>query len=226
VGDKVPGLSPAVGLALKGLNGVGLDVNFIPQELRPKKKKNWSLIAGVLLIGLVLLGVSSYAVSFFVKERFYLAELNERIGALKGRVAEVEKMKEEMAAIEKKIEGVEKIRTGESSKLELLRELTETIPDDVWLTRFSYTDQKGKREIDLSGFANAASEIIPILEKSKYFEDVKFKSSVVKDRSTEKEKFNVTATVSREQEAAPPAGAPEAEPRKPNNVKPQKRSPR
>jgi Tfp pilus assembly protein PilN len=224
--EKVPCLSPAVGLALKGLNGVALDVNFIPQELRPKKKKNWSLIAGVMLIGLVLLGISSYAISFFVKERFYLAELNERIGALKGRVAEVEKMREEIAAIEQKMEVVEKIRAGESSKLELLRELTETIPADMWLTRFSYADQKGKREIDLSGFANAASEIIPILEKSKYFEDVKFKSSIVKDRSTEKEKFNVTATVSREQAAAPPASAPAAEPRKQNNVKPQQRSPR
>jgi general secretion pathway protein L len=224
--ERVPGLSPAVGLALKGLDGVALDVNFIPQELRPKKKKNWSLIAGVMLIGLVFLGISSYAISFFVKERFYLAELNERIGALKGRVAEVEKMKEEIAAIEQKMEVVEKIKAGERSKLELLRELTETIPDDMWLTRFAYTDQKGKREIDLSGFANAASELIPILEKSKYFEDVKFKSSIVKDRSTEKEKFNVTATVTREQEAAPPASAPAAEPRKPNNVKQQKRSPR
>jgi general secretion pathway protein L len=224
--DMVPGLSPAVGLALKGLDGVALDVNFIPQELRPKKKKNWSLIAGVMLIGLVFLGISSYAISFFVKERFYLAELNERIGALKGRVAEVEQMKEDINAIEQKMEAVENIRAGERSKLELLRELTETIPDDMWLTRFAYTDQKGKREIDLSGFANAASELIPILEKSKYFEDVKFKSSIVKDRSTEKEKFNVTATVTREQEAAPPASASAAEPRKPNNVKQQKRSSR
>ncbi len=224
--EMAPGLSPAVGLALKGLDDVLLDVNFIPQELRPKKKKNWSLIAGVMLIGLVFLGISSYAISFFVKERFYLAELNERIGALKGRVAEVEQMKEEIGAIEQKIEVVEKIKAGERSKLELLRELTETIPADMWLTRFAYTDQKGKREIDLSGFANAASELIPLLEKSKYFEDVKFKSSIVKDRSTEKEKFNVTATVTREQEAAPPASPPAAEPRKPNNVKQQKRSPR
>jgi len=217
--DKVPCLSPAVGLALKGLNGVALDVNFIPQELRPKKKKNWSLIAGVLLLGLVFLGVSSYAISFFVKERFYLAELTERVDALKGRVGEVEKMKEEIAVIEKKIESVEKIKGGEISKLELLRELTEIIPGDMWLTRFSCTEQKGKREVDLSGFANAASEIIPILEKSKYFEDVKFKSSIVRDRSTEKEKFNVTAAVTREQEAAPPVSSPAAEPRKQNNVK-------
>ena len=224
--EKVPCLSPAVGLALKGLDGVALDVNFIPQELRPRKKKNWSLIVGVMLIGLVFLGISSYAISFFVKERFYLAELTERVNALKGRVGEVEKMKEEMAAIEKKMESVEKIRGGERSKLELLRELTEIIPGDMWLTRFSYTDQKGKREIDLSGFANAASEIIPILEKSKYFEDVKFKSSIVKDRSTEKEKFNVTATVTREQEAAPPAAGRADEPPKADKVKPQQRSPR
>jgi general secretion pathway protein L len=174
----------------------------------------------------VFLGISSYAISFFVKERFYLAELTERVNALKGRVGEVEKMKEEMAAIEKKMESVEKIRGGERSKLELLRELTEIIPGDMWLTRFSYTDQKGKREIDLSGFANAASEIIPILEKSKYFEDVKFKSSIVKDRSTEKEKFNATATVTREQEAAPPAAGRADEPRKADKVKPQQRSPR
>ena len=196
--DKVPCLSPAVGLALKGLNGVALDVNFIPHELRPKKKKNWALIAAVLVVAFVLLGITSYTISFFVKERFYLAELTERVNALKGRVAEVETMQEEIAAIGKKIESVEKIKVGERSKLELLRELTEIIPEDMWLTRFAYTDQKGKREIDLSGFANAASEIIPILEQSKYFEDVQFKSSIVKDRSTEKEKFNVTATVSKE----------------------------
>jgi len=80
--DKLPCLCPAVGLALKGLNGVALDVNFIPQELRPKKKKNWIMIAGVVLTSLVLLGISSYAISFFVKERFYLAELTERVNAL------------------------------------------------------------------------------------------------------------------------------------------------
>jgi hypothetical protein len=131
----------------------------------------------------------------------------------------VEKMKEEIAVIEKKIESVEKIKGGEIGKLELLRELTEIVPGDMWLTRFSYTEQKGKREVDLSGFANAASEIIPILEKSKYFEDVKFKSSIVRDRSTEKEKFNVTAAVTREQKAAPPVSSPAAEPRKQNNVK-------
>ncbi len=195
--EKIPSLSAAVGLALKGLNGVPLDVNFIPRELRPKKKKNWNLIFGVSLIALLLLILSSYTISFFVKERFYLAELTGRVNALKGTVNKIEQMQEDIAEIEKTINSVEKIKVDATSKLDILKELTEIIPEEMWLTRFSYSENKGKREIDLSGFANAASEIIPLLEESKLFEDVQFKSSIVKDRSTDKEKFNLKATVSR-----------------------------
>ena len=111
----------------------------------------------------------------------------------------IEQMKEEIAEIEKTISSVEKIKVDETSKLDLLKELTEIIPEEMWLTRFSYSENKGEREIDLSGFANAASEIIPILEESEFLEDVKFKSSIVKDKRTEKEKFNLKATVSKEE---------------------------
>lgn len=194
--EKIPCLSAAVGLALKGLSSVPLDVNFIPRELRPKKKKNWSLIFGVSLIVLLLLVLFSFAISFFAKERFYLAELTERVNALKGRVEKIEQMKDEVATIEQTINAVEKVKGEEISKLEILKELTQIIPEEMWLTRFSYSEKKGERSIDLSGFANAASELIPILEESPLFENVKFKSSIVKDRSTDKEKFNVTATVS------------------------------
>jgi len=194
--EKIPCLSAAVGLALKGLHGVPLDVNFIPRELRPKKKKNWSLIFGAALIAILLLGLFSFAISYFAKERFYLAELTERVNALKGRVNTIEQMKDETVAIEQTINSVEIIKVDEISKLDLLKELTEIIPEEMWLTRFSYTKKKGEGSIDLSGFSNAASELIPILEESTFFEDVKFKSSIVKDRTTDKEKFNVTATVS------------------------------
>ena len=91
---------------------------------------------------------------------------------------------------------VEKIKVGDISKLKILKELTQIIPEEMWLTRFSYSEKKGERKVDLSGYAEAASEIIPILEESELFEDVKFKSSIVKDKKSDKEKFNVTATVS------------------------------
>lgn len=199
VREDIPRLSAAIGLALKGLKNVAMDVNFIPRELRPKRKKNWSLIFGITVMVLLLLGLSSFTISFFVKERIYLAELSERVDALKDRVREVEHMQGEIADIENKMGSVEKIKVGDISKLKILKELTQIIPEEMWLTRFSYNEKKGERSIDLSGYAEAASEIIPILEESELFEDVKFKSSIVKDKRTNKEKFNLTATVSSKQ---------------------------
>lgn len=196
VREKVPCLSVAIGLALKGLKGVALDVNFIPHELRPKKKKNWSLICGVTVMVLLLLGISSYTISFFVKERFYLSELSERVDALKGAVRGIERTLEEITVIEGNMESLEKIKVDDVSKLEILKELTQIIPEEMWSTRFSYNERKGRKEIEISGYADAASEIIPILEESELFEDVKFKSSIVKDKRSNKEKFNVTAIVS------------------------------
>jgi len=196
--EKISYLSAAIGLALKGLKGVALDVNFIPGELRPKKKKNWSLICGVTVMVLFLLGISSSTISFFVKERIYLTELGERVNGLKGKVREIELMQDEIAKIEGKMESLEKIKLDDISKLEILKELTQIIPEEMWSTRFSYSEKKEKKEVELSGYADTASEIIPILEESKLFEDVKFKSSIVKDKRTNKEKFNVMATVSKE----------------------------
>jgi len=194
--EKIHCLSAAVGLALKGLKGVALDVNLIPRGMRPKKKKNWRLICGVTMMVLFLLGISSFTVSFFVKERMYLSGLSERVSALKVRVKEVEKMQEEIAGAEGTIESLEKIKGDDISKLKILKELTQIIPEEIWLTRFSYNERKGKKEIEISGYADTASEIIPILEESKFFEDVKFKSSIVKDRKSNKEKMNVMAVVS------------------------------
>lgn len=194
--EKIPCLSPAIGLALKGLQGVALDVNFIPRELRPKKKKNWNLICGVTVMVLLLLGISSYTISFFVKERMYLSGLSGRVDALKERVKVIEQMQEEIAVIEGEMESLEKIKADDISKLEILKELTQIIPEEMWLTRFSYDERKEGKKIELSGYADVASEIIPILEESKLFEDVKFKSSIVKDKRSNKEKLNLTAVVS------------------------------
>ena len=228
-GEKLHCFSAAAGLAVKGLKGVALDVNFIPLELRPKKKKNWNLIFGVAGLILLLLGVSSFTISFFVKERMYLAELNERVDGLQGKVKEIEQMQQEISDIEVKMSSLETVKADDISKLEILKELTQRIPEAMWLTRFSYDEKKEKKEIELSGYADAASELIPVLEESELFENVQFKSSIVKDKSTNKEKFNVTALVS--VKAVPAKNTESLEPRKAvpdgntENIKPRRAVP-
>ena len=70
----------------------------------------------------------------------------------------------------------------------VLRELTDTIPGDAWLTNFS-ADRNG---LELGGFANAASQLIPLLEASPSLERVEFTSPVTKGR--DREQFRLRAT--------------------------------
>ena len=72
--------------------------------------------------------------------------------------------------------------------LKVLRELTDTLPGDAWLTTMSL-DAKG---VELTGQAGAASALIPVLENSPRFERVEFASPVTRGR--DKEQFRIRTT--------------------------------
>jgi Tfp pilus assembly protein PilN len=72
--------------------------------------------------------------------------------------------------------------------LPLLRELTETLPPDVWLTTLTL-DQKG---VEMTGQAATASALIPLLENSPRLEHVEFASPVT--RGQDKEQFRIRAS--------------------------------
>ena len=80
--------------------------------------------------------------------------------------------------------------------LPVLRELTELLPNDAWLTLVSL-EGKG---VELTGQANAASALIPLLENSPRFERVEFASPVTRGR--DREQFRIQAAW--EQRAAEP----------------------
>jgi Fimbrial assembly protein (PilN) len=69
----------------------------------------------------------------------------------------------------------------------VLRELTDLLPSDAWLTTISL-DNKG---VELTGQAAAASGLIPVLENSPRFARVEFASPVTRGR--DKEQFRIRA---------------------------------
>jgi general secretion pathway protein L len=193
-GGKASSLSFALGLALKGLRGVPLDINLIPLPMRPKKKRSIGLIAGiVLLVGLGVAAVG-FAVTSLVQERLYLSGLEAKIERLREEVAAVEEMQAQAEKIEGQAKKIDAIKAKDVSKLDLLREMSEIIPLDVWLTRLDYKEKDGQNIVELSGFATRAAEIIPILEKSPLFEGARFTSPITKGRSV-KERFKIEAKV-------------------------------
>jgi len=72
--------------------------------------------------------------------------------------------------LSKEILDLDKIRSAEHSKVEILRELTQLLPATVWIWNFKYTG----KELEISGFADSASELISLLDRSPLFERVEF----------------------------------------------------
>ncbi len=72
---------------------------------------------------------------------------------------------------------------------EVLDELTRILPDGTWLRQFKIKD----RELRISGFSQAASNLIGLIEQSAMFENARFTSPVTQDRREGLERFNIAA---------------------------------
>jgi Tfp pilus assembly protein PilN len=178
-------LVPAYGLAMKGLQKVPMDVNLLPAESR-KRPSRLGYYVMMVLACLLLLSASAWVVGSVVRERLHLRKLDADIRGLEAEVAKVradQKRTEELTA---KIDFLAKTREAQSPLLHILKELSETIPSTVWISSLEYSE-KG---LELEGYADSASELIPLLEGSDLFKDAVFRSAITKSKEG-KEQFRI-----------------------------------
>jgi len=108
-------------------------------------------------------------------------------------VEAVESLRQQREELFRESSDLEKIRAGEVSKMEILKELTQILPPTVWIWSFKVTG----KEIEISGFADSASDLIPRLDRSPLFEKVEFLAPVTKEREKrmgeekERERFKI-----------------------------------
>lgn len=195
---------PGSGLKLLAL-GVALgprrpSLNLLPESLRPRQLKPAQLatiasVAVTVLLGLGVMFARDY------KDQRYMARLNQAIRALNPELRAVEQAGAELEKKRRLLATVRAVEEGSLKPLPLLRELTEIIPQEAWLTTLNL-DLKG---VELSGQAMAASQLIPLLENSPRLERVEFSSPVTRGR--DKEQFRIRASWE-----SPPKPAPAAVP--------------
>jgi Tfp pilus assembly protein PilN len=150
------------------------------------------------LAATVILGVAAFLYPGYRAAR-HLAFINRKIEALTPEVRAVERVQQELERKRKLLATIVSLESSSAKPLPVLRELTEVIPTDAWLTSLAL-DTKG---VELTGQAAAASTLIPLLENSPRLERVEFSSPVTRGR--DKEQFRIKA--SWEAPARPP-GAP------------------
>jgi general secretion pathway protein L len=183
-----PSVLPAVGAALGAVREGVVGLNLLPTENREAFDEGPSIATWVLLIASVVLLVV-WGASAMVKDAMLRRQVEARLAEVEPDVREVRTIQDEIDALQRQVEilGV----AGEGRVTTLLKELTELIPPDAYLTTMAL---RGNR-LTLDGQARSASDIITSLEKSKRFKNVAFSSPTTKQG--DKERFALTAEVAK-----------------------------
>src|SRR5213594_3965971 len=176
-------------------------LDLIPSAIKPRRFTRQELRTAGALVATVLLALAALLVPGFVESR-RLARLNGDIARIDPDVRAVEKVARELEHKRQLLGTVEKINASSLQPLAVLRELTEILPSDAWVTYLAF-DSKG---VELTGQAGAASNLIPLLENSPRLERVEFASPVTRGR--DREQFRIRAAW--EAPAPPPAPPPQA----------------
>jgi Tfp pilus assembly protein PilN len=172
-------------------------LDLLPSELRPWTVSRAQLVTAGTVSVTVLLGVA-LAFAHVGKTERYLGRLTAEIRRLDADAKAVDALAAERARNRRMLAGMESVRRGTLPVLVVLRELTEALPETAWLQSLSI-DPEG---VELVGQAEAASQLIPVLEASRWLERVEFTSPVTKLQG--KEQFRIRAAWET-LPAAPPA---------------------
>ena len=179
-GAKIPSydLIPAYGCALKAIRKMQMDINLLPVELR-KKPDRRGYYAMLILGGLLLLSLLSWGGGTILRERIDLKRLDTQIEQLKGEVSRVEKVRARCGKLEEQITYLNKLTNhGGAPILDILRDLSDIIPESAWLSSITVSDA----DVRIEGYADSASELITLLEGSPLFKEVAFLSTITKTR--------------------------------------------
>ncbi len=179
------GFETAYGLAVKGVAEAAIDINLAPAGFLKKPGRAGRNIFLILFI-LSIISAVGWSGSSLVKAKIIINSLDAEIAALKPEFKQVEHLRTELNEIENSLQHLNRLRHNNRSRLEIINTLATLIPRTAWVKNI--TCKNGTVEIE--GYADTASEIIPVLEQSPMFSDVSFKSTIVKDRNG-KERFKI-----------------------------------
>lgn len=179
------GLAAGMGLALRGINNYPEAINLLPvMQRRQPKKGGQFIVAGLAAFAAVL--ILTNLVGFFLKDRLTLSRIQQQMQLLEPQLKVVSELENEYKRLRLQMDSLRSIKPKEVTILDILKEITLKLPMDAWLERM---DMKGNT-VEISGRAASASSLIPLLEESSLFENVKFTAPIT-SREGEKEKFKI-----------------------------------
>lgn len=122
-----------------------------------------------------------------------LATLEAKIAQLKPDVTKVENIQKYLESHNSSLNKVNELMRNYAPRLATIEDLTKHLPKDAWIKELSLS----RDTITIEGFASAATDLVPALDRSPLFSDVTLISPITKDRSG-KERLRIKATIHQE----------------------------
>ena len=142
------------------------------------------ILSLVLLAAILFLG-AFYLFSPVLIEQKNIEQIDARIKSLKPEMKKIEALNQEIATISSGITAINDFKKNSIPKMDVLKEVTNILPEKTWLTRVRFTEDT----IEIEGYAGTATEIIPKLENSRYFQKAEFASPTYRDQRQNTERF-------------------------------------
>src|SRR5262245_14074395 len=197
----------ALQLALAVAAGRGVrPLELLPSAVRPRRLTRPQAFTVGLMAATALLAIIALLAPGWREQR-HLNRIDAEIARLDPDVKNVDRVLRDLERKRKLLSTIDGVEAAGVRPLPVLRELTEILPNDAWLTTVSL-DAKG---VELTGAASAASTLIPLLENSPRLERVEFSSPVTRGRDN-REQFRIRASWEAPGAVAPVGGAPTTAP--------------
>jgi general secretion pathway protein L len=173
----VPGLDPEEN------GGVVDGINLLDKGIHRRPKTPMALT--YLLLAVLIASGLFWMLSPLQIEEKKIAIIDREIASRKDEVKKVEALKKELDGLEKEIAAINAFRTAHPLTINLLKEMTGVLPNNVWLSRVRFTESTA----EIEGFSASAADTLPKLEASRYFKKVEFASPTIRDVRLNTDRF-------------------------------------
>ncbi len=184
------GLRPDVVTMRASASGGRVAVNLLPVERRPRKPLATRRLNQALAGLAALLLVAALALPLLQKQHVIrsmeplLQEAQVKADTARGMRENIDQL---VVASHFMVNKKQKTATV----LALINEVTRLLPDHTWLSRMEINGN----EIQLQGQSAAAAGLLPLIEGSEHLENARFRSPVTQIRTTDSERFHLSAAI-------------------------------
>jgi general secretion pathway protein L len=167
-----------------------LAVNLIPDQdrkPRPVMARRVNALLGLLALLLLIAAVSLP----LWHKRQVIKTLEPELRAAAEQAGEVRGLREEVELLQARSRFLVEKKQSTLMMLQIINELTRILPDDTWIHRLEINGS----EVQLQGQSAAAAALIPLIEASSIFHNVRFRSPITQVARSNAERFHLSADI-------------------------------